>query len=98
MARPEGIEPPTLCLEGRRSIRLSYGRAAHSCNPTIEQAMTAFGFTENLLLTLISFSPSEYLQSPGCGIGIEISIQTNSQQRAAYPSLRTSPVMCNARE
>src|ERR1700722_14459388 len=26
MARPEGIEPPTLCLEGRRSIRLSYGR------------------------------------------------------------------------
>ena len=26
VARPEGIEPPTLCLEGRRSIRLSYGR------------------------------------------------------------------------
>ena len=30
LARPEGFEPPTLCLEGRRSIRLSYGRAA--CN------------------------------------------------------------------
>ncbi len=28
MARPEGFEPPTLCLEGRRSIRLSYGRYA----------------------------------------------------------------------
>jgi hypothetical protein len=27
VARPEGLEPPTLCLEGRRSIRLSYGRA-----------------------------------------------------------------------
>ena len=26
MARPEGFEPPTLCLEGRCSIRLSYGR------------------------------------------------------------------------
>jgi hypothetical protein len=26
MARPEGIEPPTLCFEGRCSIRLSYGR------------------------------------------------------------------------
>ena len=39
MARPEGIEPPTLCLEGRRSIRLSYGRAVHYCNPTIERAL-----------------------------------------------------------
>ena len=26
VARPEGFEPPTLCLEGRRSIHLSYGR------------------------------------------------------------------------
>jgi hypothetical protein len=26
LARPEGFEPPTLCLEGRRSFQLSYGR------------------------------------------------------------------------
>jgi hypothetical protein len=26
MARPEGFEPPTRCLEGSRSIHLSYGR------------------------------------------------------------------------
>ena len=26
MVRPEGFEPPTLCLEGRRSFQLSYGR------------------------------------------------------------------------
>jgi hypothetical protein len=25
-ARPGGLEPPTLCLEGRCSIQLSYGR------------------------------------------------------------------------
>ena len=26
MARPERLEPPTLCFEGRYSIQLSYGR------------------------------------------------------------------------
>jgi hypothetical protein len=26
VARPEGFEPPTRCLEGSRSVRLSYGR------------------------------------------------------------------------
>ncbi len=26
MARPEGLEPPTCCLEGSCSIQLSYGR------------------------------------------------------------------------
>jgi hypothetical protein len=36
VARPEGLEPPTLCLEGRRSIRLSYGRAVIYSNPIIE--------------------------------------------------------------
>ena len=30
MARPGRLELPTLCLEGRRSIQLSYGRTA--CN------------------------------------------------------------------
>jgi hypothetical protein len=28
VARPGRVELPTLCLEGRRSIQLSYGRAA----------------------------------------------------------------------
>ena len=27
VARPEGLEPPTLCFEGRCSIQLSYERA-----------------------------------------------------------------------
>src|SRR6266853_3749968 len=34
MARPEGLEPPTLCFEGRRSIQLSYGRTVQSILPS----------------------------------------------------------------
>ena len=30
LARPEGLEPPTLCFEGRCSIQLSYGRTVQS--------------------------------------------------------------------
>ncbi len=29
MARPGRLELPTLCLEGRRSIQLSYGRTSY---------------------------------------------------------------------
>jgi hypothetical protein len=49
VARPEGIEPPTLCLEGRRSIRLSYGRVGCidsksyiADNTTILEALTFY--------------------------------------------------------
>jgi hypothetical protein len=33
LARPERLELPTFCFVGRRSIQLSYGRAA--CNAII---------------------------------------------------------------
>ena len=34
MARPGRLELPTLCLEGRRSIQLSYGRTVQSILPS----------------------------------------------------------------
>ena len=40
MARPGRFELPTLCLEGRRSIQLSYGRVACSHSKTF---MARFG-------------------------------------------------------
>lgn len=33
LARPEGLEPPTHCLEGSCSVRLSYGRTQEKLQP-----------------------------------------------------------------
>ena len=46
MARPEGFEPPTLCLEGRCSIRLSYGRVTCFVNPNTELISVVFLLSE----------------------------------------------------
>jgi hypothetical protein len=52
MARPGRLELPTLCLEGRRSIQLSYGRTADcfnfnvfwECISTVNAALVQFSF------------------------------------------------------
>ena len=49
MARPEGFEPPTLCLEGRRSIHLSYGR--YLLNFSYCKRLCYFLFSFDLLIT-----------------------------------------------
>src|SRR2546422_5980278 len=44
VARPGRLELPTLCLEGRRSIQLSYGRTARiDSKPFIEKKSTILG-------------------------------------------------------
>jgi hypothetical protein len=49
VARPEGLEPPTLCLEGRCTIHLCYGRVVYADsksfitdNDTVLQALTFY--------------------------------------------------------
>ena len=37
VACPEGLEPPTYCLEGNCSIRLSYGQMRARCRKTLTQ-------------------------------------------------------------
>src|SRR5262249_14380287 len=49
MARPGRFELPTLCLEGRCSIQLSYGRAAYCHCITELEASVAMCFQERFL-------------------------------------------------
>ena len=50
MARPERLELPTLWFEARRSIQLSYGRAA---NTSLSEVYGKFFFDFNLESRLI---------------------------------------------
>ena len=36
LACPEGLEPPTYCLEGNCSIRLSYGQMMQVCGASVD--------------------------------------------------------------
>ena len=53
MARPARLERATLCLEGRRSIQLSYGRVAY-CNSIIALEVVAFDLA-NWVLHFVQF-------------------------------------------
>jgi hypothetical protein len=68
VARPGRFELPTLCLEGRRSIQLSYGRAA---NPDSK----AFTPRVNTVLNGLTFcrrSRRSVQVSSGCILGYTI--------------------------
>src|ERR1700732_998845 len=68
LARPEGFEPPTLCLEGRRSFQLSYGRVSADSKTfpprghSVSDALTICSDGRRSLLTLLANDN----KSPNC--------------------------------
>ena len=66
MARPEGLEPPTLCFEGRCSIQLSYGRAVCFCNLITESAAWDFDSPETRFPRCAQFCAHRVLARDMC--------------------------------
>ncbi len=60
MARPGRLELPTLCLEGRRSIQLSYGRTINSDSKAFTTRINTFGRID-LLPNGQKLCPTEFL-------------------------------------
>ena len=60
MARPGRLELPTLCLEGRRSIQLSYGRTMNSDSKAFTTRINTFGRID-LLPNGQKLYPTEFL-------------------------------------
>ena len=65
MARPEGLEPPTLCLEGRRSIQLSYGRVVPNFSQLNPLGYDGLVFVRQLGGDYIGGCDLRALHSPG---------------------------------
>ena len=59
VARPGRLELPTLCLEGRRSIQLSYGRVVEAKRPAAGEKPFWFDFTPYRVRTVPKLSGSD---------------------------------------
>ena len=99
LACPEGLEPPTCCLEGSCSIRLSYGQRVSMLPAWVRGMVGAAGFelatywSQTSCATRLRYAPKGTIVAMGCrrhghGTG---AAAIRSRQPAALSLLQLSP-------
>jgi hypothetical protein len=92
MARPARLELATLCLEGRRSIQLSYGRLIDSKTLMAPQTTICYVFSERLKTATKSWNCHRNLVCIGdsCTSG-EINLIPSTRAKSRHRGTLASP-------